>query len=160
MELNIGGIGETGEEENVRGENSLSLWRKLLDSHNLNKKREELPEAVALESFFYSEEGKDMLETLKKMGKHLDLAMTESGANCQTKYGINKDGLYSESRNLNQGNEWAEMEHCTEEDMFRDLRSCGNGDGFAKRNYSCSDAELSDWIREEIAEIGKTLAQK
>jgi hypothetical protein len=160
MELNIGGIGEAQEEENMRGENSLSLLRKLFDSHNLNEKKEELPEAAALESFLNSEEGKDMLETLKKTGKHLDLATTESGANCQTKYGINKDGLYSESRNLNQGNEWAEMEHCTAEEMFRDLRSCGNGDGFAKRNYPCSDTELSDWIREEIAEIEKTLPQE
>ncbi|MFA5830951.1 MAG: hypothetical protein WC878_03930 [Candidatus Paceibacterota bacterium] len=146
--------------EGGNDKSTLSLVKELFENHGLNKKKEKSQEAADLQSFLLSEEGKSALETLKKTGKHVGLAMTESGANCQTKYGINKDGLYSETRNLNQGNEWAEMEHCAEEEMFRDLRSCDNGDGFATRNYPCPDAELADWIREEIAGIKKTLPQE
>ena len=138
----------------------LSTVKELLRLHNVKMEMENSPEAEVLENFLNSEEGKTALEILKATKKRLDLARTESTGNWETKYWLNKNGLCSEAHNFSQGKEHEEIEHPTAKEMFRDIRYCDKTHGIAERKWNCPDAELVNWIKEEVIKTGKDLEEK
>jgi hypothetical protein len=156
MEVNIN---ETPMENNEK-ESSLDIWKKLLQNHHVKMEMENSPEAEVLENFLSSEEGKTALEILKATKQRIDLVHTSSTENQETKYWLSKDGLCSKSHNFSQGNQWEEIEHPATEEMFRDIRYCDKTHSIAERKWSAPDAEMVNWIKQEITKIGKGLEKE